>query len=293
MTSGEMLLQFILSGINMGSIYVVAGLGFMIVYNVTKIVNFTQGEFLMLGGMLSTTFYAYGFPLPVAILFAVIVTGLIGMFLYRVVIYPIRRAPVFALLLLTFGASIIIRGLALLIWGTDSRLIPPFSEDSPIHILGCFVNPQSPWIIGSTVLMAAGLYIFFEYSITGKAFKACAITPFLARLTGINTEKMGLLAFALAASLGSLAGAIMTPFTLTHSDIGLHLAIKGFIAALVGGLNRIEGVFIGGLALGVLEALGAGLTHSGYKDAIALVVFLAVLTFRRHGLLGGAEAGSV
>lgn len=293
LTFFDQVLQFFISGISTGSIYAVIGLGFMIIYSVTRVVNFAQGEFVMLGAMFTTTFYRVGFDLGIAILLAVLVTTIIGILLYQTIIYPIRGAPAFALILVTFGGSIVIRGIALLFWGTGHRHLPYFSRANPIQISQAILNPQSLWVISTTFLMALGLFLFFRYTIVGKAFIASAINPFLASLMGIKTEMMGTLAFGLAACLAAFAGAVMSPLTFPSIGIGLHLSVKGFTAALIGGLNRIEGVMVGGLALGVLEALGAGFLSSGYKDAIALTILVVVLTFRHQGLLGGAEAGQV
>ena len=293
MTVSDQILQFIISGISTGSIYAIVGLGYMIIYSVTRVVNFAQGEFVMLGGMLSATFHMSGLSLVFSVLLAAVVITLIGMVFYQTVIYPIRRAPAFALILVTFGVSIIIRGIAMLGWGTDPRRMPYFSRAEPIPIFGALLNPQSLWIIASTAVIAIGLFIFFRYSLPGKAFMACSIDASLAGFMGIKTERMGLLAFGLSALLATFAGAVMAPLTFPHVGIGIHLSVKGFTAALIGGLNRIEGVIVGGLALGVLEALSAGLISSGSKDAIALAILLVVLTFRHHGLLGGEEAGRV
>jgi len=289
----DQLLQFLIAGISIGSIYAVMGLGFMIVYSVTRVINFAQGEFGMLGGMLSTVLYAKGLPLSFAILCAVLITAAFGMFLHRAVIYPIRTAPVFTLVLVTFGASIAIRGISLIMWGTDFRILPSFSKVQAIHLGQAVINIQALWVIGTTLLVAIVLFLFFEYTVPGKAFRASSINALGASLMGIKTERMGLLAFGLAAGLGALGGAVVTPMMTTSSEIGLGLAIKGFISAIIGGLNRIEGIIVGGITLGILEAFGAGLIHSGFKDAIPLVVFLVVLKFRQGGLLGGAEAGKV
>lgn len=293
MTLSDQILQFIISGISTGSIYALVGLGFMIIYSVTRVVNFAQGEFVMLGGMFTASFCSYGFSLGLSVLLATILTTLVGMLFYQAFIYPIRRAPAFALILVTFGVSIIISGVAMLAWGTDPRRIPYFSGKEAIPIFEAILNPQSLWVIGSTVVIAMGLFLFFRYTILGKAFMASAINAFLASLMGVKTEKMGLLAFGLSAGLAAYAGAVMGPITFPHVGIGLHLSVKGFTAALIGGLNRIEGVIVGGLALGILEALAAGLVSAGSRDAIALAILLAVLTFRHQGLLGGAEAGQV
>ncbi|MFC1821783.1 branched-chain amino acid ABC transporter permease [Thermodesulfobacteriota bacterium] len=293
MTFSDQILQFVISGISTGSIYAIVGLGFMIIYSVTRVVNFAQGEFVMLGGMLSATFYAADFSLGFAVLLAAALTGVIGIVLYQTVIYPIRGAPAFALILVTFGVSIIIRGIAMLIWGTDPMRIPYFSRAEPIPISGALLNAQSLWIIISTAVIALCLFLFFRFTVAGKAFMASAISAFLAGLMGIKPERMGLLAFGISAALAAYAGAVMGPLIFPHVGIGLHLSVKGFTAALIGGLNRIEGVIVGGLALGVLEALSAGLVSSGSKDAIALSILLVVLAFRHHGLLGDEEAGQV
>ncbi len=289
----ERFLQFFISGIGTGSIYAIVALGFMIVYSVTKVVNFSQGEFVMLGGMISVAFFKLGVPLYIAILCAVMICTLFGVFFYQVVIYPIKSAPSFSLILVTFGASIVIRGIALIIWGTDPMLLPSFTGSNSIVISKIMISPQSLWVMGTTAFLTIFLYLFFEYTLHGKAFRASSINTLGASLMGIRTDRMGALAFALAAGLGALAGAVLTPLMTTSYDIGLSLAVKGFIAALIGGLNKIEGVILGGLILGILESLGAGLIHSGFKDAIPLIIFLAILYFRRGGILGGAGAGAV
>lgn len=282
-----------MSGLSTGSIYAIVGLGYMIIYSVTRVVNFAQGEFLMLGGMLTSTFILKGFSLGVAILIATMITTVIGLVFYQAVIYPIRRAPGFALILVTFGVSIIIRGVAMLCWGTDPRNIPYFTRSDPIPVLGALLNAQSLWVIVSTLVIAVGLFLFFRLTVTGKAFMASALDASLATLMGIKTERMGLLAFGLSSCLAAYGGAVVAPIAFPHVGIGLHLSVKGFTAALIGGLNRIEGVMVGGLALGILESLSAGFISAGSKDAIALAVLMVVLTFRHHGLLGGEEAGQV
>jgi branched-chain amino acid transport system permease protein len=288
----EQLLQFLIAGISIGSIYAVVGIGFMIVVSVTRILNFTQGESVMLGGMVSTVFYPT-LPLSVSILCAVVFTTLFGMIVYRLVIYPIRKAPVFTLILATFGASVVIRGISLVIWGTDFRILPPFFKLETIHFGGAMVHTQALCIIGATLLMGIVLFLFFEFTVPGKAFRASSINALGATLRGIRTERMGLLAFMMAGFIGGLAGAVLTPMMCTSYEMGLGISIKGFFAGIIGGLNRIEGIIAGGLALGILETFGAGLVHSGFKDAIPLFIFLVVLYFRRGGLLGGEESGKI
>ncbi len=289
----DQLLQFGVSGLGTGAIYAIVGLGFMIVYSVTRVVNFAQGEFVMIGGMLTAMLYAAGVPLPLAMFISVVFAVLIGLLMQRGIIHPARNASTVTLILLTFGVSIVIRGIALLIWKTDPHSFPAFSGNKPIALGQAVMSPQSLWILGTLALLAVALYLFFDRTMPGKALKACAINPFASRLVGINVETMALVAFALAAAMGAVAGIVTTPLTTTSYDIGIPMAVKGFVAALVGGLNRIEGVLLGGITLGILESMAAGLISSGFKDAIALVILILVLLLRPGGLLGGAEAGNI
>lgn len=289
----DQLLQFALSGVGIGAIYAIVGLGFMIVYSVTRVVNFAQGEFVMLGGMVTATLYAAGVPLILAMALAVAFAILVGGLMQRGIIHPARNASTVTLILLTFGVSIVIRGIALLVWTTDPKSFPPFSGTKSIAIGQAVVSPQAIWVVGTLAVLAVALYLFFARTMPGKALQACAINAPAARLMGISVETMALLAFGLAAAMGALAGIVTTPLTTTSYDIGIPMAVKGFVAALAGGLNRIEGVLVGGLVLGVLESMAAGLISSGFKDAIALVILILVLLVRPGGLLGGAEAGNI
>jgi len=289
----DQLLQFALSGVGVGAIYAIVGLGFMIVYSVTRVVNFAQGEFVMLGGMVTATLYAAGVPLALAMVIAVIFAVLVGALMQRGIIHPARNASTVTLILLTFGVSIVIRGIALLVWTTDPRSFPAFSGEKSIAVGQAVVSPQAIWVVGTLAVLAVALYLFFGKTMPGKALQACAVNAPAARLMGISVETMALLAFALAAAMGALAGIVTTPLTTTSYDIGIPMAVKGFVAALAGGLNRIEGVLLGGLVLGVLESMAAGLISSGFKDAIALVILILVLLVRPGGLLGGAEAGHI
>lgn len=289
----DQFLQFALSGVGVGAIYAIVGLGFMIVYSVTRVVNFAQGEFVMLGGMVTATLYAAGVPLFLAMALSIAFAVLMGALVQRGIIHPARNASTVTLILLTFGVSIVIRGIALLVWTTDPKSFPAFSGEKSIAIGQAVMSPQAFWVVGTLAVLAAALYLFFARTMPGKALQACAINAPAARLMGISVETMALLAFALAAAMGAVAGIVTTPLTTTSYDIGIPMAIKGFVAALAGGLNRIEGVVMGGLVLGVLESLAAGLISSGFKDAIALLILILVLLVRPGGLLGGAEAGQI
>ncbi|HRD50374.1 MAG: branched-chain amino acid ABC transporter permease [Candidatus Competibacter sp.] len=290
----EQLLQFLVTGITVGSLYALVGLGFAIIYNASDVVNFAQGEFVMLGAMMAIALLSAGFPLPLAALLATLLTVLVGLLLERFAIEPAAGAPVVTTIIITIGAAILLRGVALLLWGKDFHPMPAFSGDAPIHLLGgSTLLPQSLWVMGVTVLLVALVRVFFNRTLLGKALLACSFNRSAAQLVGINVRVMLRLAYGLSAGLGALAGILIAPITFSSYEAGIMLGLKGFSAAIVGGIGNPMGAVAGGLLLGVLEALGAGLISSGYKDAIAFLFVLMVLFFEPTGLFGHKAAERV
>jgi branched-chain amino acid transport system permease protein len=289
-TFASQLLQYAVTGITIGSVYAMVAIGFNIIYNVTEIINLAQGEFVMLGGLVMV-FLQVSLGLPVIIAFAgtVLIVTLVGLLLDRLAIHPIRQPSVLTLIIATIAASIMIKGTAMLVWGKDPFDLPAFSGRTPILIGGATIQPQYLWVVGFLVVTVIGLTLFFNKSIVGKAMSACSENADAARLVGINVQHMVLLSFALSAAIGAVAGLTMTPIALMEYDRGAMLAVKGFGAAILGGLGSFTGAICGGLILGLIESLGAGLLSSGYKDAYALVVLLAVLFFRPSGIMGNLE----
>jgi branched-chain amino acid transport system permease protein len=288
------LLQYLLSGLSTGAIYALIGIGFSIIYNATGIINFAQGEFVMLGGML-TLFLLETLQLPLwaAIPLAVALATLAGLLFERLAIRPLRNASPISLVIITIGGSIFIRGVSMLIWDKDTHALPPFSGDEPISIVGATVLPQHLWILGITVVLITLNKWFFNHTISGKAMRACSYNPRAAGLVGIDVRRMVLLSFVISAAMGSLAGIIVAPLTMTSYDVGVMLGLKGFCAAIIGGMSSGLPTVIGGLILGVLESLGAGLISSGYKDAIAFIILLLILFIRPQGLFGKPESERV
>jgi branched-chain amino acid transport system permease protein len=277
MTFGDQLAQYLASGIVVGGVYALIGLGFVIVYRVTRIINFAQGEFVMLGALLMATGRGFALPTAAAFVLAVAAVAAVGALLERVGIHPIRRAPPTAALIVTIGASIAIRGAALAVWGTDPYALDPFSTGPPLRVLGASVVRQGLWVLAVAAVAFAGLGLFFTRTYAGTAVTACAVSPRGARLMGIRVERMWLLAFALSAALGATAGAVIAPITYATYDMGLMLGLKGFVAAVLGGLMSPVGAIAGGFLLGLLESLSAGLLSSGYKDAVAFVALILLL----------------
>jgi len=293
--SADQFLQYLVSGLTQGSIYALVGLGFTIVYAVTRIINFAQGEFVMLGGMLS--FYlisAAGIPMAPALILSVLIAMVIGMIMYLLAIRTARRASVISLIIITIGAAIFIRGIAGVGWGVDFVRPPFFTGGESISFLGAYIHPQALWIIGTTLVVTILLHLFLTYTMLGKALKACAINPRASGLVGINTRAMALIAFAIAAALGGIGGVVMAPMTLTSYNVGVMLGLKGFVAASIGGFKSPVAAVIGGITLGIIESLVVGVDWgpftSAYKDVIALVVLLLILLIR-SGWLAAEEAG--
>ncbi|MBU3029464.1 branched-chain amino acid ABC transporter permease [Paracoccus marinaquae] len=282
----DALLQFIFSGVTVGAVYALVALGFTIIYNASDVVNFAQGEFVMLGGMITVFAHQAGLPLPLAALLAILATAAIGVALNKLAIEPARGAPVVSLIIITIGASILIRGAAQLIFDKQLHRFPAFSGDDPIRVMGATILPQSLWVIGGALVVFFGLWLFFTRTLTGKAVLATANNRVAAQLVGINTSWVMTLSFGLSAAIGALAGVLVTPITLVAYDVGVGLALKGFAAAMLGGMGNPKGALVGGLALGLLEAMTAGYLSSQYKDAVAFIVILAVLFVMPQGIFG-------
>jgi branched-chain amino acid transport system permease protein len=281
------LLQYVISGATLGSTYGLAGLGFTVIFNTTEIINFAQGEFVMLGGMLAVFAIRWGgLPIPLAVPLAIALTTLVGVVANRLTIRPVRGRSVTVLIIITIGVSIVLRGATMLLFGKDTYSLPGFSGDEPIAFLGASLLPQNLWVGGMTLGTLVAMKLYFDRTISGKAMLACACDRKAASLMGINVDAMVTLSFALSALVGALGGAILAPITLTSYDVGILLGLKGFAACILGGLGNPFGAVAGGVILGVMESLSAGLISSGYKDAVAFVILLALLFVRPSGLFG-------
>jgi len=320
--------QLILDGIRGGAIYALIALGFVTIFNVTGVINFAQGGFVMLGAMLCVSFFdlsafsslAPAPRLALSALLSVLAVSLVGALMERLTIYPSRRSPALTLIIITVGVYTIMWGTALVIWGADPYQLPAFTtlEQSDkilrfgqvvldgqtswvfasstlakgAKFTGVMIKAQSLWIWGTTAVILVILAYFFERTVLGKAVRACAINRRAAQLMGISPSRMSLLAFVLAAALGAIGGIVLAPATAPTYDMGLRPGLKGFVAAIMGGLVSSPGAVLGGLLLGVLENLGAGVTKAGLKDIFAFIVLILILLFRPHGIIGGGPGGA-
>jgi branched-chain amino acid transport system permease protein len=286
-------LQFLMSGLTVGAVYALVALGFTIIYNASDVVNFAQGEFVMLGGMVTVFAVAAGVPLPLAALTAIIAAIATGLVLHRLAIEPARGASPVVLIIITIGGAFAIRGVAQVVFDKQFHTLPGFSGEAPVQILGASIVPQTFWVLGGGALIVLFVTLFFERTMMGKAVLATAANRLAAKLVGVNTSVVMALAFGLSAAIGALAGLLVTPITLTSYDVGTMLALKGFAAVVLGGIGSPVGAVAGGLILGLCEAFAAGYISSSYKDAVAFLVMIGVLLVLPRGLFGQAAVERV
>ena len=287
----SLFLQYLFAGITYGIIYAIVAIGFNIIYNTTGIINFAQGEFLMLGGMISISLLHF-MPMPLAIAVAVIITMVVGALIEIIFIRWIENPSVLRMIIITIGISILIREVALHIWGESVRALPYFigSAVTSVSIMGTRISPQALIVIGVCAVVVMFLSVFFKFTSIGREMRACAANRKAATLCGINVKNMVTFSFMLSAGIGALAGAVMSPITYTQYDNGTGLAIKGFTVAIMGGLGNSLGAVAAGLMLGIIEAFSISFVPLAFQDAVAIAILLIILFIRPHGLFGSSEA---
>ncbi len=279
-------MQYLLTGLTVGAIYALVALGFSIIFNASHVINFAQGEFVMIGGMATASLVVAGVPYALAIALAIAAAALVGLALEKFAVEPARDASVVTLIIITIGASMFLRGLAMLVWDKNLHALRSITDDRPIAIAGATILPQSLWVLGVTLAIVLALSWFFGRTLLGKAMLATSHNRLAAQLVGINVRMVLFLSFGLSAALGAIAGILIAPITTTSYDVGVMLGLKGFAAAILGGLGSGIGAVAGGLVLGIVETMSAGYLSSAYKDAIAFVIILVVLFFMPSGLFG-------
>jgi branched-chain amino acid transport system permease protein len=292
MPDAAYLAQTLVNGLSVGCIYGLIGIGFCVIYNASGIVNFAQGAFVMLGGMVTFALLtSFGMPMIVAGALATVAVAFLGVVIERLVVRPLwgRNATMFVMILATLAAQIVIERATLIAVGDQPKSIPVFTDLPPIRIAGVAIGYQILWIIGTSLLLIALLALFFQKTLVGRAMRACSINREAAALQGIPVSRMLALSFALSAALGAIAGILVTPTQFTAFNVGTPFAIAGFIAAIVGGFGRPFGAFLGGIALGLAQALAVFALGSGLKNVAALAVLLVFLFFRPSGILGHAK----
>ncbi|MEW5422926.1 branched-chain amino acid ABC transporter permease [Amorphus sp. 3PC139-8] len=289
MENGSAFLQILVAGIGTGAIYALIALGFNVVFKSTGAMNFAQGEWVVMGGMISALLLGAFGSVALACLVAVVLVGAVGLLSERAVIAPLRRPTPLLITLITIGLAICSRSLVMLILGKTPVGYPGFSGGATLSVAGVAIPFQTLWIIAITLIFLVIMHLFFERTMLGKALRAAAADREAASIVGVNVGSTVLLSFGIAALVGGLAGAIITPLTLASYDQGAMFGFKGFSAAMLGGVGSLQGAVVGGIVLGLLEAFGSYYISSHFKDAIAFAILLAILFARPSGLLGRAE----
>lgn len=286
------LLQVTIGGIAMGCIYALMAMGFSIIYNALRLINFAQGDMFMLGATFGLTFYVtWQFSFPLAFLGSGLVVGLVGVVVERCVFRPLRFSPPLNLIIATIGVSITIRALALLVWGSQALHFPAVFGDSPIQFGRIVLMPAYIWILILAVAAMICLQLFFTKTLMGKSMRAAAQNRNAAMLMGINVFKMDSLASAISAGLGGIGGILVAPIFFVETEMGALAGLKGFAAAVLGGFGSIPGAIAGGLILGLAENLSASLISSVYRDAVAFVILIGVLLLKPSGIMGKKDGG--
>jgi branched-chain amino acid transport system permease protein len=273
-------LQLLLPGLTTGCVYALVAVGFVICANVSGVVNLAQGEFVMIGGMVASWLAAASWPLPVAIVIAVLVGAALGAAQEKLTLAPVRRAPPFIQVTTTVGVAIVVRGFALVLFGTDPLSLPGFSGDGVFFVGGAVLPVQSLWVWGTTAALLAATFGVLRYTDIGRAVRACSINLQAALLMGVDAERLRVIVFAVSGAVAALAGAVMTPIVLSTWDAGISYGIKGFVGAIIGGFRSPLLAVAGGIGIGIVEAFGAGYISSGWKDFIVYGVLLAYLLIR-------------
>ncbi|MFF2793948.1 branched-chain amino acid ABC transporter permease [Lysinibacillus xylanilyticus] len=293
METFSQMLQLLFSGLTIGAIYALIAVGFVIIYNVTGILNFAQGEFAMFGALISISLVKANLPLWLAIILSIVIVAVIGAVFERTAIHTAHKSSMTTLIIITIGVSIAFRGIAILIWGTQAQSLPPFTDNTPIKFLEAVLLPQNLWAIGLAIVILIAMMYFFNYTFTGKSLTACVVNPFAARLMGINPNKMSLLAVVVSAGVGALAGTVIAPISGASYDMGMMLGIKAFVAAVVGGLTNAPAAIAGAFLIGIIEAFTEGLWSSGLKDVVSFSLLLLILFVKPEGLFAKASGKRV
>ena len=280
-------IQLLLPGLTTGCVYALVALGFVMCVQVSGVVNFAQGEFVMLGGMIAAWLYSIGVPLWLAVILATVAGAILGAVQERLTISPVRESPHFIQITLTIGVAVVLRGLALIAFGKDPLTMPGFSGDGTFSLLGAILPIQTIWVWGATALMLAATFWFLKYTDAGRAVRACSINLQAARLMGVDAERISIITLAVTGATGALAGIVITPMVLANWDAGFTYGLKGFIGAILGGFRHPAIAVLGGLGIGLVESFSAGYLSSGYKDAFVYGILLAYLLVRGGVFLFG------
>jgi branched-chain amino acid transport system permease protein len=281
-------LQIIVSGIAIGCIYGLIALGFVLIYKATEAVNFAQGELMMLGAFVALTATAIvGLPYWAGVAVAVVLMALLGMLVERSILRPILGQPTFTVMMVTVGFGYVARGVVTMIpaWGGDTHALEAPYKGQIVRLGDLILGMDQLVVIGTTALLCATLYVFFRFTKVGIAMQASSQNQLVAYYVGIPVRRINSLIWAISALVAGIAGILLAPITFVYANMGF-IGLKAFPAAVVGGFGSVPGAIVGGLVIGVVEALAGRYLPEGFKDVAAYVVVLLMLMVRPNGLFG-------
>jgi branched-chain amino acid transport system permease protein len=280
--------QYVLAGVVVGAIYALIAAGFVLIYQVTGLINFAQGEFAMIGAMTAAALATNGLrPLEAAAI-AVAVAAATGAVCYLLAIRPARASTGVTLIFITLGLDVALRGLGLFVWGTNPLSLNAFSGGAAITVFGGVLPPQALWVLLTDVIVFGALYVFFRHTYAGTAVRAAVANPPIASTFGIPLRTFAFWSFVAAAAIGGLGGVVVAPITSATYDMGLTLGLAGFVAAVLGGLDSLPGALVGGFVLGIVEKVAGGVLSTGWEEGVGFLILVLVLVLRPQGLLGRA-----
>ena len=289
----ETLTSQVVSGLATGCIYAMVALGFVLIFKATDVVNFAQGEFIMASGFMSYTLLIwYGLPYWLVLVLTIPLSGVMGVVLERIVVRPILDAPIFSIVIATIGASTVMRSSAGIVYGYDVLPLPTFFSKDPIHLGILSFTRMDVGVIGSSLLIMAVLYVFFQYTKTGTAMRATAQSQIAARLMGVSVHRIFSVTWAISAGISGLAGVLIAPIIYLDPNLGI-IGVKAFAGAVLGGFGNIPGAIVGGMLLGVLENLSGYFFNAGIKQISTYILLILVLIVKPSGLFGAAAIRKV
>lgn len=286
-------LQMVFAGLSQGAIYALIAYGFNITFWTVKVVNFAHGSFLMLCVMLSLAAFQAGAPLALALAGGIVATALLVAGLERVAVRPVlHHGSGMGWVVSTLGTGIVLQALASLIWGAQAMAFPPviFGPTDYLPVFGVRLSLQLLLIVAAAVAVMAALEYVRRRTLWGKALRAAAADPDAARLRGIPVQRYVTASFLISGALAGLAGILIAPISGIEPSFGLNLMIKGFVAAVVGGLGSSVGALVGGLLVGLIELFVGGYVSSAWRNGVVFALLIAVLMARPQGLLGREAA---
>jgi branched-chain amino acid transport system permease protein len=284
----ESVWQYVLAGVVVGAIYALIAAGFVLIYQVTGLINFAQGEFAMIGAMTAASLAGAGMPTLSAAGIAVVAAAVTGALCYLLAIRPARAATGVTLIFITLGLDVALRGLGLFVWGTNPLSLNAFTGGNAVTIFGGALPPQALWVLLTDALVFGALYLFFRHTYAGTAVRAAVANPPIASTFGIPLRTFAFWSFVVAAAIGGLGGVVIAPITSATFDMGLTFGLAGFVAAVLGGLESLPGALVGGFVLGIVTKVAGGLLSTGWEEGVGFLILVLVLVLRPQGLLGRA-----